>query len=684
MIGLQPAAADFRISMQRINSLEEGKEKLVAENRQFVVKTRGRFGSGVLEQRDVEPVALLALQFIQNRSPTVTQSELQALAKLRRILIASKVKSANVDKVLQAIKGVSAKNSPLLALPREIVQIIAMQDPTNSVFYLLRRLSSGLYSKLPFGSLQKSFMLREAIRGNKRCLSIFSQLLCYCLKSRKHDDAQDLYSTFVRKASPEARNCLYRYLKHTEWFNQVLALLPGEALQIQQLRFTSQDDQQNAYLLALPPQYREATSLKFRWELPKECHARKGDREYFRKLQLESCTQLRSLSLYWRTFDEKATDPVLQNVVRFLDQQPLTSLTSLEKLSLRVDGTEGTMPKPEQFKSLPLLNKLSLQGFAPEATLIQTIIGLPQLTTLKLQTYIRDAALLRGLFQKTSLVELDLQVSTTEMEDVVCQEIPRLTNLRRFSIFAKSTTAGRLFTSILGSVSPLTHYRQGSSTFKLVNEAEVIASLRRQTELHTLCLNCSAPTAFFETLLRLSSLRRLELIPFGSHHFGEALQNVASRCQVEYLKLHVQFTNSIFSGLSKLPNLTKLILSPTISDYEAKQLIELKKLEWLQVFCSDAFTDKGLAVLGRLSSLKSLILSHGANVTPSAAKAFLDAHPDLEYFYCPCEEFFPKPPSGLFENLWALASGKQRKPERTEVTESDRNLLLHRPHASFF
>jgi len=547
----------------------------------------------------------------------------------------------------------------LPTLPLELLQRIVLSDPTNEAFYKLRLASSELLNMLPLSTLRFSAMTTAAAKGHIFSLYLFCGLLRH-LSSDK--DTRLTLDAFFKQATPKGQGLLLRALTRQDSLGPFIPNLTADS--IGHLRFYCRTARQASELLQLMPLCRNAVSidLAFGFSLTPDPNEF-ADERYLQSLQLETCTNLRALSLYFHAPNKQFNDAIPQGIVQFFANQPLARLTLLEKLRLKINQALGDLPAPEQLTSLHHLRKLTLESF--KGNYIPFIIPLTNLKALHLKPFCTFSD---RLFDLTQLATL--KIFTNEKDALICQNIGRFRSLQHFMVTHASLNNMAAF---LKNSAPLQSFRLDScnTTLSATNE-EMLTALRRQTQLHTLQL-CHAhyTTDFYRALLLHVPLRKLSIELNSDHSPASlivALQETASACLIEDLAIITDKMNvEIIRAISLLPNLRRLVLGVYIPGNGLEHLSQLTRLTSLEISCDEKFSDQDLAKLENLHGLEKLtLLGNYIPITPHALQSFLKRHPRLKRFYC-SSIYFKEAPRSL----------QDFPPGPNDLTKAERYFLTH-------
>lgn len=602
---------------------------LSVEDGQLIVDQTPLFAPapGILMQS----VAQAALRMIQTNSQVIPPDEMQdGLVTLRHVFKRWGSSTQIVQDLLDEIQQRLRSFSPLLQrIPPEILRLIALNDPTNGLFYNLRLASSYCYRQLSVDTLKDSAMAKAAMKGHLKSLFFFTRLLAVS----NPRETQNLVDAYFLGATQQSQYHFFRIMKRKKQIPTLLACLPP----LQHLTFYCVNRQQCVDLLRLVARCQQAASLRsltLGWNLVVinetptigSIDVLSADGRYYQDLHLENFTHLRSLSLQWRPSGTYGS-PLPRSIASFLGSQPLSSLTQLEKLSVMARSALGPFPQPGQLSALRCLTRLKLEGFTDESV-GPTLTKLTKIEKLYFDEIdLRQPAIARQIFGMTQLTNLSLDISDIEDPQIFAEGIAKLKKLRKLNLYSQGNPFFQLrWCALLHTFS--THAFRGGQQ----EPEELYLFLRRQTELQSfkLVFHSGITVEIYEMLLLHPSMRKLDLSfsNWPTPEFIQALHHVAPKSKVEELRVHSSYENpDLFVAISKLASLKKLDIG-TKDETVLKVLRALTKLESLRLYNNRCLTNKGLAFIQDLPSLKTLEIA-GYSVAFRNAQCLL-TNPQME------------------------------------------------------
>jgi len=658
MLPMIEGSSLFHSTMRSLASFQKG-NSLEAKDGQLVV-THTAAPIPIPEEK-VDNVVTTALKIIQGRGDcAILPDDINGLTILRRLIRVSLPDPLAAKDLNKEITKIFTTNFILLKLPFDILIYFALLDPTYEVFHLLRQLSSDFAKKLPLSTLRLSSMAQAAAKGHVHCLYRFCGLLRMAVTKA---DAAPLFETFFKNATPKAQGCLIRALKRQGSISPFIPYLKTST--IGHLRFFCRTAEQCSELLQLMPLCKKATSLDIRfliWNVPYPADIEDGS--YFERLQLQIFTNLRALSFYFYVQRKSLNDLWPPNIVQFFKSQPLTQLTQLVKLKLKIDNAQDNMPAPEQLASLSNLQELELEGF--KDNFIPSILALKNLKVLRYPSFTFS----ERLFELTQLETLKIYHDLQGPD--FCEKIDKFRSLKHLQT---SLLIDHRVALYLKNCQPLQTLQLSSFSGDIQEtEQEMLAALRQQTQLCTIQLASSYTAQFYKAIFLHASLRKATVTYYHDESLGAllaALNETAHACFIEDLTIiHPQALHPIMECVSRMTHLRSLQLGTFLPGNGLEHLSKLTRLERLKISCATAFSNHDLAKLQPLENLRSLILYDNAiSITPRAAQTFLLTHRRLEYFYCPSAYFRNKP--SILQSMW-VGPNDLKKDEKYLMTHRKR------------
>ncbi|MCB9744736.1 MAG: hypothetical protein H6740_19230 [Alphaproteobacteria bacterium] len=316
----------------------------------------------------------------------------------------------------------------------------------------------------------------------------------------------------------------------------------------------------------------------------------------------------------------------------------LEQLSGLSLRALRLVRCEGL--SPEALRRLAVfrdLDELVLDGQLVDQDVLEAVASLPGLRCLRLYNRTVWRGALRGLAEARSLEELVVRRPLAPEEAAVLAQLPKL---RRLTCTVSSGEGARPLSPLSGAVEDITlafeDYPRVPERL-LIELSHTLPGLRGLDigHLDAYARKVSFPPEALRHVGELTSLRRLALRWLG--RFGNAdLAPLARLEQLEVLQISrvAGLTMGFFQTLAELRSLRDLDLSdPAPTDASLKRLQALTALETLSLWSGKKLSDKGLAHLTRVPTLKRLRVNDWPSQIGDAGVQVLAALPALEVLH---------------------------------------------------